>query len=136
MMTMLEFEGIDELIREIDKMEGVTDKLKNKALLAGGDVLLENMKKEVYRNGLNRISGDALESLIRTDPKNKELFVGTAGGNKVPGYYLYMHEFGFYNVWAQRFIPPRPFASIAFESSKPQILESYVEIFRKGLGMT
>lgn len=131
----IEFDGIDELIKEIDRMEEVTDELKDKALIAGGDVLLENMKREVYRNGLNRITGDALKSLVRTDPENNELFVGTAGGNKVPGYYLYMHEFGFWNVRAQRFIAPRPFASIAYETSKPEILESYVEVFRKGMGM-
>src|SRR5690606_29276824 len=105
------------------------------ALIRGGDVLRDRMKKEVYRHGLDRISGEAEEAIIRTDPKNDELFVGTQGGAKAPGFYLYMHEFGYWNVRAKRFIPPKPFASIAYEMAKPDILDAYVDEFRKGLGM-
>lgn len=132
----LEFEGIDELIREIDKIEGLTPQIKNKALARGGDILRDRMKNEVYRHGLNPYTWEAYESIIRTDPKNGELFVGTQGGVQQPGYYLYMHEFGYYNVRAKRFIPPKPFASIAFENSKNDILNAYLDEFRKGLGMT
>jgi len=132
----LEFSGIDELIKEIDRIEGLTDELKDKALISGGDLLRDRMKDEVYANGLHKLTGAGRESLIRTDPKNHELFVGTQGGKKQPGFYLYMHEFGFYNVRARRFIPPRPFASIAYENSKDDILNAYVEEFRKGLGMS
>lgn len=131
-----EFDGIDELIAEIEHIEAITDDLKDKALIAGGDVLRDNMKREVYAHGLHRRSGKAQESITRTDPKNHELFVGTEGGKKQPGFYLYMHEFGYWNVRAGRFIPPRPFASIAYEMSKGEILEAYAEEFRKGLGMT
>ena len=131
----LEFEGIDELIAEIDKIEGLTEDLKDQALIEGGDLLLESMKAEVYRNGLHRRSGEGQESLTRTDPANNELFVGTQGGKKAPGFYLYMHEFGFYNVRAGRFIAPRPFASIAYNNSVNRILDAYVDVFRKGMGM-
>lgn len=131
----LEFDGLDQLIAEIDRIEGLTDSLKNKALVAGGDILLERMKSEVYRNGLHRRTGEAYEALTRTDPKNGELFVGIKGGDRVPGYYLYMHEFGYWNVRAGRFIAPRPFASIAYENSKNDIMNAYVDEFRKGLGM-
>lgn len=131
----LEFEGIDELIAEIDKIEGLTEELKEQALVEGGEILLERMKAEVYRNGLQRRSGEGQESLTRTDPANNELFVGTQGGKQAPGYYLYMHEFGFYNVRAGRFIAPRPFASIAYNNSVNNILNAYVDVFRKGMGM-
>lgn len=135
-MTMnLEFSGIDELIAEIERIENLTDDLKDKALVSGGDILLERMKSEVYANGLHKLTGEGQESLIRTEPKDGELFVGTQGGKKQPGFYLYMHEFGFYNVRARRFIAPRPFASIAYENSKDDILTAYVDEFRKGLGM-
>ena len=131
----LEFSGIDELIAEIERIENLTDDLKDKALISGGDILLERMKTEVYANGLHKLTGEGQESLIRTEPKDGELFVGTQGGKKQPGFYLYMHEFGFYNVRARRFIAPRPFASIAYENSKDDILSAYVDEFRKGLGM-
>lgn len=131
----LKFEGFDELIQEIDRIEGVTEQIKDEALIAGGDVLLKRMQAEVYANGLDRISGDAQESLTRTDPQNGELFVGTQGGKKQPGFYLYMHEFGYFNVRAGRFIAPLPFASIAFDRSKNEMLDAQVKVLRKGLGM-
>ncbi|WP_078428767.1 hypothetical protein [Alkalihalobacterium alkalinitrilicum] len=130
-----DFEGLDELIAEVERLENVPTRVKNRALIRGGDILLERMKQEVYSNGLVRRSGDAERSLIRTDPKNGELFVGTQGGAQVPGFYLYMHEFGFYNVRARRFIPPKPFASIAYEGSKDDILDAYVDELRKEMGM-
>lgn len=132
---MLEFEGIDELIREIDRIESMTDDLKDKALIRGGEVLKERMKSEVYAHGLNRRSGEAHEAIIRTDPDNHVLYVGTQGGKKQPGFYLYMHEFGYYNVRTKRFIAPKPFASISYEMAKPDILDAYVDEFRSGLGM-
>ena len=132
----IEFSGIDELIKEIDRIDGLTDDLKDKALVSGGNILLDRMKAEVYANGLHRLTGEGQESLIRTEPKDGELFVGTQGGKKQPGFYLYMHEFGFYNVRAKRFIAPRPFASIAYENSKNEIMDAYVDEFRKGMGMS
>lgn len=132
----LNFEGLDELIAEIERIEKLTDEIKDNALIRGGDILLERMKQEVYANGLHRRTGEGQESLTRTDPVNGELFVGTQGGKKQPGFYLYMHEFGFWNVRAGRFIPPRPFASVAYENSKGAIIDGYVEEFRKGLGMS
>ncbi len=132
---MLDFEGIDELIKEIDRIERLTPQLKNKALIRGGDILRDKTKEEVYAHGLDKITGEAQESIIRTNPENGELFVGTKGGAKQPGFYLYMHEFGYYNVRAGRFISAKPFASVAFELSKSDILQAYVQEFRKGLGM-
>ena len=76
-----EFEGIEELIRELDRMEQVTEELKDKALISGGDLLRDRMKAEVYAHGLDKITGEAYESITRTDPKNNELYVGVEGGN-------------------------------------------------------
>lgn len=132
---LLEIEGLDELISEIDKIETMTEELKNEALIAGGDYLQERYKAEVYSHGLHRRTGQAQQSITRTDPVNGELFVGTQGGKKQPGYYLYMQEFGFYNVRARRFIAPKPTFSIIYENSKGAILNKYVEVFRRGLGM-
>ena len=129
-----EFDGIEELIQEIEKIEDITDDLKDEALIKGGDLLLKAMQEEVY-NVLTRRSGEGQESLTRTDPENDEVFVGTKGGAKQPGYYLYMQEFGFYNVRAGRFLAPKPFASIAYNKSINGIMDEYVQVFRKGMGM-
>ncbi|MBB6451986.1 hypothetical protein HNQ94_000407 [Salirhabdus euzebyi] len=131
----LKFEGIDELIKEVEFLETVPTRVRNRALKRAGDLLRDRMKDEVYRHGLNPYSWEAWESIIRTDPKGGVVYVGTQGGVQQPGYYLYMHEFGYYNVAAGRFIPPKPFASISYELSKGQILEIYVEELRKEMGM-
>lgn len=132
---LLRIEGLDELIAEIEKIEGITDELKDEALIAGGDLLRDQIKAEVYSHGLTERTGEAREAIIRTDPVNGELFVGTQGGYQRPGYYLYMHEFGFWHVRAKRFIPPKPLVSVVFEKTKNEILNTYVEVFRRGLGM-
>lgn len=133
---MIEFEGLDELIAEIDRIENITEELKDEALIAGGDLLRDRVQSEVYSHGLTKRSGVAQESIVRTDPVNSELFVGTEGGKKQPGFYLYMHEFGYYNVRARRFIAPLPLMSIVYENNKNNILDEYVKVFRKGLGMS
>lgn len=130
-----EFEGLDQLIAEIDKIEGLTEKLKDKALIEGGDLLRDKIKSEVYSHGLHRRSGEAQAAIVRTDPQNGELFVGTQGGKKQPGFYLYMHEFGYYNVRAKRMIAPLPLVSIVYENNKNAILDKYVSVFQRGLGM-
>lgn len=130
-----EIEGLDELIKEVDRIEGMTDELKDEALIAGGDLLRDRYQAEVYSHYLNRRTGEAQSSITRTEPEDFELFVGTKGGAKRPGFYLYMHEFGYYNVRAKRFIPPKPTFSIIYENSKGQILDKYVEVFRRGFGM-
>lgn len=132
---LLDIEGLDELIAEIDKIEGLTEELKDEALIAGGDYLRDKFKAEVYSHGLNRQTGQGQEAITRTDPQNNELFVGTEGGKKQPGFYLYMQEFGFWNVRAKKFIAPKPTFSIVYENSKNRILDEYVDVFRKGLGM-
>lgn len=76
----LDFEGIDELIAELNRIEGVTDEIRDRALIRGGDILKEQMKREVYAHGLRRRTGEAEKSITRTDPEHGELFVGTQGG--------------------------------------------------------
>lgn len=128
----LTIEGLDELIEKIEKLEHeIRSDAIDEALIAGGDFLRDKIKEEVYSHGLTRRTGEAQKAIVRTDPKNGELFVGTEGGKKKPGYYLYMHEFGYWNVQAKRFIAPKPLVSIVFENSKQQILQKYAEVFRR-----
>lgn len=130
-----EFEGIDELIKEVELLEQVSNRTRNRALRRAGDHLRDKMKQQVYAHGLQRRTGEAEEAIIRTEPKKGVVYVGTRGGVKAPGFYLYMHEFGYWNVRAGRFIPPKPFASIVFEQEKGAILDIYVEELRKEMGM-
>lgn len=135
MSDMIEFTGIDQLIEEFGKFEDVGQDVKDEALIAGADVVKEQMKSEVYAHGLTRRSGEAEESIDRTDPEDDEIFIGPRGGAKVPGFYLYFHEFGYFNVLAGRFMPPKPFASIAFENAKGRVLEKQAEVYKRRMGM-
>jgi len=135
MMFDVEIDGIDDLIKELENLERATEEAKDDALISGGELLKNKIKSEVYSHGLHRRTGQAQESIVRTDPKDGELFVGTQGGAKRPGFYLYMHEFGYYNVKAKRFIAPKPLVSVVYENSKNEILEAYAKVFRRRWGM-
>ena len=47
-----------------------------------------------------------------------------------------MHEFGYWNVRAKRFIAPKPTFSIIYENNKNKILDIQAEVIRRGLGMS
>lgn len=131
----LDIEGIDELIAELERLEQVTEDAKDEALIAGGEYLREQIASEVYSHGLNRRTGQAQASIARTDPVNGELFVGVEGGKKQAGFYLYIHEFGYYNVRAGRFMAPKPLVSVVYQASTSMILEKYAEVFRRRYGL-
>ncbi len=129
----VQFDGLDELLSELDKLESNVKRVKNKALRKGAEVLQEQMKEEVYSHGLVERSGEARESIVTSRVKDDSIYVGTPGGVAAPGFYLYFHEMGYYNVRAKRFIPPKPFASIAMELSRPKILDAYEAELKKVL---
>lgn len=126
---MIEFDGIDELLKELDSIEADLPNLKKKALIESADLLKERMQKGVYSHGLNRHTGKAPDYIDRTSPRGDEIFVG----NTPDGFYLFFHEEGFYNVRARRFIDPRPFASIVYKNSRNAILDEQVRVLREGL---
>ncbi len=127
----VEIEGLDDLIKFIEDMQGDTEPAINEALEVSGDYLKDKYTEGVYSYGLNRRSGQAAESVTRTNPTNGSLYVGIKGGAKVKGYYLYMHEIGFWNVRAQRFIAPRPTFGTIYANEQNNILQKQAEVFRK-----
>lgn len=128
---MIEFNGIDELIKELEAIEADVPKLKKEALIAGADLLKERTKESVYSYGLQKRSGKAPEYIDRTNPKNDEIFVG----NTKDGFYLYFHEIGYWHVKGKRFIPPKPFMSVTYQRSVNAILNEYKKVFQRGLKM-
>lgn len=125
----IQFEGIEELIRELEAIEADVPKLKKEALIAGAELLKKRTQESVYSYGLRKRSGKAPEYIDRTNPKNDEIFVG----NTRDGFYLYFHEFGYWHANGKRFVPPRPFMSITYEQSINAIMNEYVKVFREGL---
>lgn len=131
----LTIDGLDELIEYIDKLDKESERAIDEALIAGGDFLKEKYEQGVYSHGLNRRSGISERSITRTEPSGGELFVGVKGGAKVDAYYLYMQEYGFYNVRAKRFIAPKPTFATIYENNKDALLNEYVKVFRMRYGL-
>jgi len=131
----LTVDGLDELIDYIDKLDKESERAIDEALIAGGDILKEKYEQGVYSHGLTRQSGLSERSITRSEPSAGELFVGVKGGARVDAYYLYMQEYGFYNVRAKRFIAPKPTFSTIYENNKDAILNEYVKIFRTRYGL-
>lgn len=131
-MTMkIEFNGIDELIKELETIGQDVEKIKKEALIAGAELLKERARDAVYSYGLRKRSGKAPEYIDRTNPKNDEIFVG----NTKDGFYLYFHEIGYWHVKGKRFIPPKPFMSVTYQRSVNAILNEYKKVFQRGLKM-
>lgn len=131
----LTIDGLDELIEFVDKLESESEKAIDEALIAGGDLLKKKYEAEVYSHYLTRRSGISEKSITRTEPKNNELFVGIQGGRKVPAYYLYMQEYGFWHVKKGKFIAPKPTFATIYENNKDAILNEYVKVFRMRYGL-
>lgn len=131
----LTIDGLDELIEFVEKLEHDSEKAIDEALIAGGELLKEKYEQEVYAHYLNRRSGLSARSITRTDPNNRELFVGIQGGARVDAYYLYMQEYGFWHVKKGQFIAPKPTFSTIYENYKNEILNEYVKVFRMRYGL-
>ncbi|NJP37190.1 hypothetical protein HCN83_06260 [Bacillus luteus] len=126
----LDFQGIDELIAEIDNIEGLTNRTKDNALKNGAELLAERWNREVYSHGLARRTGNS-QGAIAFKKEKGDYIVGATS----IAFYLYMHEFGYWSVQAGRFIAPTPTGSRVYESNKNAILDTYVDTFRRELRM-
>src|SRR5690625_7608237 len=71
MMIDVEIDGIDDLIKELENLERTTEEAKDDALISGGELLKNKIKSEVYSHGLHRRTGQAQDSIVRTDPKDR-----------------------------------------------------------------
>ena len=131
----LEIEGLEELLAEVERLETVSEKLKDEALKAGAELLKKRTSEQIYSHGLNKRTGRSVEAVDSTEPMNDEVFVGLKGGKKSPHYYLAIQENGFYNVRAKRFIAPKPTFQTVYENSKGDILKEYAKVFKRGLGL-
>lgn len=58
-MVEVEFEGIDELIEELEAIDADLPKIKKEALKAGADLFKDRLRESVYLYGLQPHSGNA-----------------------------------------------------------------------------
>ena len=119
----VEFEGLEELIRALEKVEGNTEKGKKEALEAGANVM---QKAAVAQAPIRKVNGGTLKANIEiSDIENDEIQVYV--DNQGPAYYGYMLEFGTKKMRAYPFMGP------AFMKSRFQIQVEMANAIRKRL---
>jgi HK97 gp10 family phage protein len=122
----IKLEGMDELLRQIDKLGSKAEQTKNKALEEAGDFLKERIKANVPVR-----TGNLQKNIVRSEVKDGKVEVGASPD----GFYGYFLEFGFFNKRVKRRIPPRPFVGPAFEANKKAIRDKMATVIKRGLGL-
>ena len=121
-----EFEGIDELIQQLERTGSNMSDSKADALEAGAEVL---QKATQERAPVRAVNGGTLKANIEIsdiDGEDIYVFVDQQG----IAYYGYFQEFGTSNMTAQPFMAP------AFNHSRSQIEQAMAMSLRRRLGLS
>jgi HK97 gp10 family phage protein len=118
----IEFEGIEELIRQLETMSDAVDQGKVEALIAGAQIL-----QKAVQGRAPYLTGILMEHIIISDVKDGEIdvYVDQQG----PAYYGYFHEFGTSRM------PARPFVGPAFNESGAKIEQAIANVLRMRMGL-
>lgn len=122
-------DGMDELLKQLDRLQEIGDDMQKAGLKAGGKTLQNVFKDNIY-NRIDRDSGTARESitLSRVNKKGK-LYVGPTG----EAFYLEFLVNGFFNKRAGKFIPATPIFQPLFLQNRMKVVESMIEAAREEL---
>ncbi|MGF7186646.1 HK97 gp10 family phage protein [Desulfitispora alkaliphila] len=123
-MTNIEVEGIEQVLTEIQKLEGKGKKIENRALKEAGKVVEEAIKSETPER-----TGTLKKSISTSGVKTKDGFKHVKIGPDKEGWYGIFVEFGTVNMRAN------PFVGRGYEKSKNQAMAKISEELRKGLGL-
>ncbi|OEH52996.1 hypothetical protein AQ616_18310 [Oceanobacillus sp. E9] len=116
----MQFQGLDELMRELDGMERDTEKSKKDALEAGGKVM-QKSAKDIVRVRTGNLKGHIELSDVEND--QIEVYVDNQG----KAYYGYMLEVGTSKMSAQPFMGP------AFNQNRIRIEQAMANSIRDSL---
>lgn len=118
----IEFEGLEELIGSLEKMETDTKAAQDEAVLKAAEVM-----KEATEERAPILSGNLKTHVRISDIKNGEVDVYIDQQGK--GYYGYFHEFGTSKM------PARPFMGPAFNASRFKMEQTMVKALRARMGL-
>lgn len=137
----LELHGMDELLKSIKKMHGkVSHNVEQKALEAGGHILVEAAKEEANRV---RDDGTLYDNIQETEVKNGKITIHTG-----EAYHAHLIEFGRSGgqstykdkngvirpvKWGDT--APNPVMARAFEKSQKEITKTMTDIIKEELGL-
>lgn len=139
MPNKVECEGLDELIKVLDKMGAAGQQIAEKAVIAGGNVILNRMKGKIYTVLKRRSSPSALDQLSMSEPMkdkkgNTAVYVGVGPDDISDIYYLKFSEYGSAHE------PAKPWMRPAFDEAKEEAIKAMektvndelVRMFEKG----
>ena len=124
----LEFEGMEDLLRNIEKLGDKGKQIEEKALNEGADHLVQKFKAS---NDFKDETGILRKSIGKSSVKNGHIEAGVGP----EGFYGLFLEIGFYNKRVKRQIPPRPWMGPAFESSSPDVQRIMAGAVKRELGI-
>ncbi|WP_269758330.1 HK97-gp10 family putative phage morphogenesis protein [Thalassobacillus sp. C254] len=125
----MRFEGMDELMVRLERMGRQGDQLRDRAVDKAAERLQQEIAKNVYSTGLNRRTGIAGRSIVRSDVKDGTVDIGPDDS----GFYLRFWEFGFYNKRAGRRMGPIPVVAPVFERNRVLLRTIMATEVRRGL---
>ena len=124
-----EIEGLDELLRELDRMpEKMTRQVQQEALRAAAQPILSDAKQNAPEKTGKGKRGLKI-SRLRGKGSHRYVLVGIDRSDHSEIYYMKFHEFGTSRMRA------RPFLGPAYEKNKGLALQLIRQTVRKGLGL-
>lgn len=125
---MIEFEGMDEILRNIEELGKKGKAIEEKALNEGADHMMRTLKAT---NRFKDDTGTLRGSITKSQVKDGRIEVGPSD----KGFYGRFLEFGFYNKRVKRQIPPRPWMAPEYETNVGKIQEIMKDTAKKELGL-
>lgn len=123
-MTKLEFEGMESLLNEIDKLGSVGEKIKKSTLLKAGEKVKDAIISEAPRR-----TGNLKENIKVSKLKTKDGMDFIEVYPSKDAFYAPFLEFGTTKMKAN------PFMSRGYESSSSEAEELIIQEIKKELGL-
>lgn len=129
-----QLEGVNQLLNRINELgKTVPEQVRDKALEKGSEYLRQKLEDNVYSMGLHEKSGTAKKSMVVSTIKDGKVEVGIK--NTGEAFYLYFHEFGFFNKLVGKKVPARPLFRPTFENEKEKLQQIMIDVIRNGMNL-
>ena len=124
----VDLQGMDELISIVTQMGKNVNRIENKALRAGAQVVKDGMKDEIRRQGLVK-TGKMLDSVdmsrVKTTDFGKYIEIGPGG----EAYYWLFVDLG------TRHITPRQFTALTVAATERKVYRAMEDVFLGAIGL-
>lgn len=120
--------GMEEILREIEKVANDVDELKEQALDKGAEHYAEKLGQNTPRSRLKR--AHAADNVVIKKEKGLRQI-----GYAKEHFYMMFQELGYYNKRAKRHIPANPIAQNTLRTESHRITEKMANELKRGLNL-